>query len=539
MQPRYSVENPFRNAVECWSGTAILSGTLVVWLYPHYFLLFGIYRLLFAVLMGAIGLRRLVQGFRLLAFQRRLKRMRAFSMTTSAVPLINGTQYLGQGFAWEGRHTQRKYFLNEVDNEAFHLPGKWYQRARGYEKTHCNLLAAGLRSSHPFNPLRPLPDIGGKAWIHGLSEKERAIGLLESQRNGHILILGTTGVGKTRLLSIMANQDIRRGKAVIVLDPKGDLEILRDMYAACHEANRLQDMSVVHVGFPNLSARLNTLSSYNDISDVATRVTSAMSGEGEGAQFKDFAWKYINITAKCLKELNEPINYRTLSFYVTRPALLLMTYADTVWAAKDPNYQAGVEHILHSAKAAYEELAPKDALSIDKEALSRAKAIRTYFGEYIEGMVEAGKADKFLEEVLVPLYGAATLTTEYYQKITASVGPILDKINQSNARDVFSFDPASVTQPEVVLIEAIKRRQVIYIGLNSLVNREVSESLGKAIISDLVSCAGRIYNVSESYTCSLYCDEFSELVQDEFVTLNPSPNFSGRSLTTIFYSFQP
>lgn len=512
MSTHYTVENPFRNAVECYSGAALLCGSLIVLLYPHYFLLSGAYLWAFEAFAGAFALMRISQGLRITHFQRRLLKLKTFSMTTKQVPLKEGVQYVGLGFLWEGTHTQRKCFINEVENEVYQRKGKVYGWARDYEKTHQNLLSELLKSDMPFNPLRKLPDIGGKPWLHGLGDTEKPIGLLESQRNGHVLVLGTTRVGKTRLLSILANQDIRRKKPLIFLDPKGDLDILRDMYAACAEAGRLDDFKVVHVGFPNISARLNTLSSYSHIADVATRITSAMDVSGEGGQFKDFAWKYLNITAKCLIQLGEPINYRTISFYITRPEVLLLKYADRVLPEKDPDYLSGVQEIMDEYQAKKEEAG--EAFT----EMNRSAAIKKYLKTFIESSVANGDMQTLVDDVIVPLYDAATLDSTYYQKITASVGPVLDKINQSNASDIFSFD-ACPPQPEVNLMEAIKRGQVIYIGLNSLVNREVSVALGKAIISDLVSCAGRIYNANESVEVCLYCDEFSEIVQDEFVTL--------------------
>src|SRR6185369_5970539 len=39
--------------------------------------------------------------------------------------------------------------------------------------------------------------------------------------NQHLLVLGTTGVGKTRLLELLALQAVARGDAVILIDPKG------------------------------------------------------------------------------------------------------------------------------------------------------------------------------------------------------------------------------------------------------------------------------------------------------------------------------
>lgn len=512
MSTKNTVENPFRNAIECYSGITYLSGCFIIFMHPRLFLLAGSYLWAFEAILASMAFLRFSQGFKIINFQKRLLKLKTFSMSTTQVPLKKGLQYVGRGFSWDGTHTQRKCFINEVENQAYQQKGKLYKWARDYEVTHDNLLSTLISIQSPLNPLRALPDIGGKPWLHGLGDKEKDVSLLESQRNGHLIVFGTTRVGKTRLLSILANQDIRRGKPVIFLDPKGDLEILRDMYAACVSANRLEDFKVVHVGFPSISARINTLSSYSDIADVATRITSAMDASGEGAQFKDFAWKYLNIVAKCLVQLGEDINYRAISFYITRPEVLLLKYADTVLPQKDPEYLIGVQTIIDDYREKLEEAG--EAIT----EISRSLAIRLYLKNFIETRVTNGDMKSLVDDVIVPLYDAAALDATYYQKITASVGPVLDKINQSNASDIFSFDK-TCPQPEVNLMEAIKRGQIVYIGLNSLVNREVSVALGKAIISDLVSCAGRIYNANEKYDVCLYCDEFSEIVQDEFVTL--------------------
>ena len=42
---------------------------------------------------------------------------------------------------------------------------------------------------------------------------------------------GTTRVGKTRLAELLIAQDIRRGEVVIVFDPKGDVDLLRRVFA--------------------------------------------------------------------------------------------------------------------------------------------------------------------------------------------------------------------------------------------------------------------------------------------------------------------
>ena len=40
--------------------------------------------------------------------------------------------------------------------------------------------------------------------------------------DGHTLIAGTTGAGKTRLFDVLIAQAVLRGEAVIILGPKGD-----------------------------------------------------------------------------------------------------------------------------------------------------------------------------------------------------------------------------------------------------------------------------------------------------------------------------
>jgi len=82
MGTHYTVENPFRNAVECYSGAALLCGSLIVLLYPHYFLLSGAYLWAFEAFAGAFALMRISQGLRITHFQRRLLKLKTFSMTT-------------------------------------------------------------------------------------------------------------------------------------------------------------------------------------------------------------------------------------------------------------------------------------------------------------------------------------------------------------------------------------------------------------------------------------------------------------------------
>lgn len=126
----------------------------------------------------------------------------------------------------------------------------------------------------------------------GLWEGEKDVWFDLYSRVGHVLVLGTTRVGKTRFLELQVTQDIRRGDTVIVFDPKGDAALLKRMYAEAKRAGRLDRFNVFHLGFPELSARYNGIGDFSRVTEIATRITNQLPQEGEGANFAQFVWGF-------------------------------------------------------------------------------------------------------------------------------------------------------------------------------------------------------------------------------------------------------
>ena len=88
--------------------------------------------------------------------------------------------------------------------------------------------------------------------MHGVSDKEHDVTLSLIERAGHVVVIGTTGVGKTRFAEILIGQDIRRGDVVIVLDPKGDADLLKRIYIEAKLAGRESDLLIFHLAFPRI-----------------------------------------------------------------------------------------------------------------------------------------------------------------------------------------------------------------------------------------------------------------------------------------------
>lgn len=323
-------------------------------------------------------------------------------------------------------------------------------------------------------------------------------------RVGHTFVVGTTRVGKTRLASILINQNIRNGEAVIVVDPKGDTELVADIKRACDASGRLDDFKIVHLGFPEESAHYNPLKNYHQVSEVASRITDAITAEGEGKQFAAFAWKYVNIVALCLEEMEEAISYQSIAFYITRLDLLLMQYADSTFPQMDPDYEQKLEDILseHNKKVAKSKKGMK--------TFERHHGVIEYVRKHINENITQGNTESLFQQVLIELFDAAVIDKQYYDKITASVGPVLSEINKSNAATILSSPYQS---GDIELMQVIKQRKVLYIGLDSLTNPNIAQAVGKAFLSDLVSTAGKIYKEDgPKTTLSLHCDELSEIV---------------------------
>ena len=510
---KYAFENLLREPIELYGGLLLLMIGLILSLYPYLFLLFGATQWVILSLILALSLKHILSGWRVVSFKRQLVKMTAFSMNTQTLPVNKDQLYLGQGFAWLPIHRQRLHLLNQVQNQHYLQPSKLYQWVDRTARKNPQGLLKRLRNL-PLSPFKPLPDIGGKPSLHGVgSDAEQAVHLHQHNRNSHIVVFGMTRVGKTRLMCNIVAQDIRNGEAVLVIDPKGDLELLQDMVASCKAAGREHDLMILHAGLPTLSAKYNPMANFTNVSEIATRVTGAISAEGEGQQFKDFAWKFINTVATCLHEMEEPISYATLSFYVMRPKQLLYQYCAKIFPKTDPLYFDKIEQIV-----------AENSNKIDKKGnkktdMSLSEAAQIYADQYIQETIAKGDSSIY-DNNIVDLEYAAGLGEEYYSKITASLGPVFDKINKTSAREVFSWE-GETNLPIIKLEEVIQKKQVVYIGLDALSNEAMAKAVSQAAIADLLSLIGKLYKTApdKKFPLCLHVDEFSNLVRDEFINL--------------------
>jgi len=136
-------------------------------------------------------------------YRKRLRRLPKYELTAGKIPWSKKRLFLGRGFAWGQRHVQRLVEVRSPLGQSLLEPGPVYRAARTLEVLAerwriLSPLARFTSWDSPLNPVRPLPPVGGDPALHGIgSDEERDVWLDLRAREGHMIVLGTTGVGKT------------------------------------------------------------------------------------------------------------------------------------------------------------------------------------------------------------------------------------------------------------------------------------------------------------------------------------------------------
>ena len=155
----YPVENLLRRPVEFIPVGVFFPAALVLVLVPEVFLLPPVLAYLAAMSLLLHAGWRLAQGSRLLHYQANLRRLSRYRLAAEAIPWSGRALFLGMGFNWDRRHSQR---LHDTRNPAYRdllRPGWLYRAARhlerGVEGTALDWLGRLTRSEALWNPVAP------------------------------------------------------------------------------------------------------------------------------------------------------------------------------------------------------------------------------------------------------------------------------------------------------------------------------------------------------------------------------------------------
>jgi hypothetical protein len=350
---------------------------------------------------------------------------------------------LGHAFRWNARHTQTLELALGRDGA---LP-----------------VAEDSRGGHPA--------------LHAVGRhRERPLVLPWSELVGHVLVAGTTRSGKTRCLEVLAAEAIRGPGAVVVLDPKGDAELLVRCAAEAHRQGRA--FALFSPAFPSRSATFNPLETAATPTEVADRLRALMPGGGEKRGdpfFTEYPLAVIERVAAAQAALGQRWTLDGLAApTVLRPHLeaLLTAYLQSCLGPDTGRTD------LHSLLAAYQRRALADPI-----------------------------ADALIDDLHKP--------RDHFQKVTANLIPAFRGVTGAPLGPLLSTLPADLTWERIV-----DRQMVAYFALSALLLGEVANRIGRVILQDLTGYLGRRYAYGDVRTATpitIVADEFSNVAYPLFV----------------------
>jgi len=526
------LEAKLRPPVEGWSGAVALSAATIIGSAPSWFLMTESVAYTAAGGLSLLGAIRLHQAWKVKQYQRSLKRLPHYEIGLDEVPIQGDYLFIGKGFRWGQKHSQRLKDTMNPKVRKYIEDGPVFNWARRHERTHPNSFLSKITSiNSPLNPVRPLPPIGGNRVLHACGlEEEQDVFIHGSDRVGNTLVLGTTRTGKSVLLSILSTADIMRNDGpVIIIDPKNEAELLVGAYEAAVRAGREDEFYVFSLSFPEYSARYNSVGSFGKITEVATRIANQLDGSGNSAAFKEFSWRFINCVARVLVMLGERPDYSNILKYVTDIEPLFRRFAE-YWLPRnaDESWQTDVNAFEEEYAIQY-----KKNAKFQKYQSPRTDALR----QYVEGM-------ESMDPVMHGLLGALRYDRTFYEKLVASLIPLLEKATTGKLGQLLSPDYFDLNdeRPIFDFMSLIRKKGILVVQLDGLTDFAQAEVVGNSMLSDLVSTAGHIYkhgyeagmlDGKEGKLPKIYLhgDELNSLIGDEFLPMCNRAAGSGVVLT--------
>ena len=401
---------------------------------------------------AVLSIRRLFQRLRVWRYRRHLSHRPPYVI--KEIPkdqkLISKGLFVGRGFQWSQPHVQR---LKET------------------------------RTPAALKYLGKAGDQGGDPVLHGvgLLEGEQEVWMSLPERFGHVLILGATRVGKTRAAEVLIGQDIHRGDVVIVLDPKGDLDLLRRVYHEAEKSGNLANLRIFHLRYPSVSEHYNPIASYDSPGEIATRITEQLPSKGSSEAFKQFAWRFLNTIISALDAMGETPNYRIIYKHVTDIEPLFNAYHDKLFTQHAEGDFWRVDVDTRVRRKLKQDKAKQPMRRI--ETLARI--------EYREEM-------RIEDDLASEIQHIMDYDPVYYDKLIASLLPLLNKLKSGRTSAILV--PAEDAREENTISwdEVIANKQIVYVGLDSLANPAIARAVGNAMFADLASSAGKLYAALEA-----------------------------------------
>lgn len=486
-------EMPWRPAYEVWAAVAWFVGLCYFVYVTGSGTLSKPFALGLAVFTLAMFLWRGRQALKVLTVRASLCGKAMQVITTKRLGRLTpdpGQVFLGFGFEWEAIHSQRLYELAKINYKDLSVPPRL-------------LLLLGYAVS-------PQPDSEiGLPFIHGVEPKEQALYRPLQNFEGGTLLVGTTQSGKGVALATLITQAIKRGDVVIIIDPKNSRRLKRVVQRACADYRQRDTFLEFHPAFPETGVRLDFTFNWQKPTEIASRLQSIMP-VGKDEAFAAFGWDAVNVVVQGLVSLEDRPNLVKLIKYIA----------------------GGVEPILDASLARFfdrtlprgwRETPEMRKLLQDagRGSLKRPSDVTSAqliaFVTYYEQFVPQNQH----EQVIDAQIRVFRHNREHYQKITASLLPILSMLTSGDLGKSLSPDPFDMNDARPIMnFEKIERGgHVLYMCLDSLPDPGVASAIGALALADMSARTGMRYNLGIKGRITLVVDEVSNVINRPLIEI--------------------
>ena len=336
----------------------------------------------------------------------------------------------------------------------------------------------------------------GAYWLHGLA-KEDDVELDLSLLDGHTLIVGATGVGKTRLFDLLIAQAITRGEPVIIIDPKGDHGLADNARRVCEAISQPERFVYFHPAHPDRSACIDPLRNWNRKTELASRIAALIPSETGADPFTAFGWKVLNDIVNGLIVTGQRPNLVQLRRYIEGgPDDLLLKALRLHFKTRIPDWESRVSRFVKQSKG---------------------DQLLAYIRFYREIVIHDAQS--------VDLYGLISTyehNRDHFQKMVASLIPILSMLTSDPLTELLSPD-FEVGHDKLItdMARVIRSDKVLYAGLDNLADATVGSAIGSILLADLTAVAGDRYNygVESRKSINVFVDEAAEVINQPMIQL--------------------
>ncbi|MCV0439011.1 MAG: conjugative transfer system coupling protein TraD [Hydrogenophaga sp.] len=424
-------------------------------------------------------------GMRFLAANKLLKyKMSLLGQPTVVMPAsrlqksmhkLGSNLWLGWGYRWEPRHTQRAYEIMKRDLVDVYPP-PWWLKWRGDKR----------------DPLKSK----GLPWIHGLDMGEKDVVLPFDSLKGHCAIIATTGAIKTRLAALVIFQLAMRGDCVIVIDPKGDKDLREICRQAAILSGKPERFLMLHPAFASESVRLDLIKNWDRVSQVASRITMVLDSQ-ESDNFKEFCWMAVHRITNAMKYVGRRVSIYTLKTAMeSRTAVEALTTQALKKFFEDecPDLHEALEKQINALASAGGKPQKGGVETSSPELAAMIKVFQEMVPENEEEARLRGLPIK--PEELRGLIAILEANREWFGKMIVSITPMLTKLTTDDLKGLLSpdYDDINDTRPIMDGKRIVEGNHILYIGTDTLADESVGRAISTMALAELSAVAAEIYN---------------------------------------------